>query len=253
MRTCRNVWAVLCVALASAMGAGALIAPSALAQEAPAETPPTSPAALAVAAGDRNALLARFAELELRLTVDRDFDGVAEELQVIQAMWTQVDSAGRRVVLGLDAEVGGQMQRLLDIIAAARVDDRDELYDTVWDAIDRNDETTLTGLGVRAAAIVRASLEERQPEMRLPSEEDRVFRWLMRLDEAMAFDFLKADPLRLGRASHAVVVREIFTTMQWTVFPGRTPEPEHSGWLDLVASVFESETIMEAYGGERGA
>lgn len=177
----------------------------------------------------------RLAEIELMVSVDRDFDGASLALADLD----QRISADIWKVM-VEPETAATRKRIEQAIAAARQDESAELEASIGDAIRRDDSATLEALGARAVTALRRSFDSTGdgPVGRL-APESRLM-WLCRLDEPSAWELLADDPLVLGADSAPWVLGVVMNYgLRWRDVPFRRPEPERPDWLDWIARLLE--------------
>jgi HEAT repeat protein len=188
-------------------------------------------------------LLASLADIELSVTVDRDFAGADKALT---ELLIDVEAKGHSAWMQ-DPRVAQAVTRIRGGIVAARRDDGDELQKSVASAIEGNDEITLTTLGTRAAAVIRASLEGvAGPLTDVPV--DRRVDSMLRLDPDASLGFFKTDPLRLGPENVGTVLNQIVRHLPWIVHEGRRPALDHPEWLECIAVILESPSATGWFG-----
>ncbi len=191
---------------------------------------------------DKEAYRRRVAEIELLVTVDRDFEGAAMALGELD------QAVPRESGIAIGPDVAAIRQRIEAAIVEARRDDDAELEHDVLSAIQKGDEIALEALGSRAARVLLRSFEGDGGTLaREVALKSRLIR-LLQLDEPAGWELLKDDPWRLGANFGGDVLDSVARFgLRWRLLPGRPPVPERPEWLDWMARMFEHPTAAETF------
>lgn len=184
---------------------------------------------------DMEAYRRRMAEIELMVSVDRNFEGAAAALAELDYA---VSAEIWKVVV--EPDVHAARKRIEAAIAEARRDDGTELEQSIADAMQRGDEAALQALGPRAGPLLRRSLQGATGgPLDSLSPEARLIR-LCIVDEPLAWDLLAGDPLVLGVDSAPWVLQAVADYgVRWRDVPFRPMEPERPEWLEWFALLLE--------------
>jgi HEAT repeat protein len=198
---------------------------------------------------DAAGLRQRLAQIELMVSVDRDFAGAEAALAELTA-----DKLPPALAAVLDEpEMKATRGRIQAAIGAARSDDREDLAEVVRTAFIDNDDITLSTLGPRAAALIHDSLVPGADPgpLRNINIYLRLFK-LFQLDERLGWELVKDDPLALGEGTEAALLNAVHNAaLHWVSYPNRKPELERPEWLDWIARLLDAPSSLKTLG-ERG-